>query len=150
MVVSGGTGGESIGSQGSQLSQFSQFIHNTMPAFDGSLWSIFIICYAHVVLLGALYGLCSGVGEWIDWMNKRKRYVVSYNMINPILNAGRDAGMLAYHIITSAFVSAFIVGTYPISLPTLIFFAKAETDDEKASRGMDRFKCDDDSDDDSQ
>lgn len=90
------------------------------------------MAYAGVVGLGAVYGFGRGTVNWINWLSKRKQMKLKDNrfinadMINPILNVGKDAGYLGWYAVSSALVSGFIVGTYPVSVPALLFFSEKE------------------------
>lgn len=90
------------------------------------------LAYATVVGLGAIYGFLCGTGNWTNWLSQRKQIklkdnrLVNADMVNPILNVGRDAGYLGWHAVSSAAVSGFIVGTYPVSVPALLLFSDKE------------------------
>lgn len=92
------------------------------------------LAYATVVGLGTIYGFLRGTGNWISWISKRKQMklkdnrLVNADMVNPIINVGRDAGYLGWHAVSSAIVSGFIVGTYPVSVPGLLLFSEKEND----------------------
>lgn len=90
--------------------------------------------YLLSVGLGTSYGFIQGTCNWFTWLSKREQVKLKANrhvnvdMINPILNVGRDVGYLGWHSITSAAVSGFIIGTYPISIPALLLFSEKEDD----------------------
>ena len=93
------------------------------------------MAYATVVGIGTAYGFLRGTVNWVKWLSERKQMKLKDNrfinadMVNPILNVGRDTGYLSWHAISSGVISGFIVATYPISVPALISFSDKEGED---------------------
>lgn len=88
----------------------------------------------HTDMLGWLelvfFGMFNGCGNWVDWLNTRNPITLSSsskylnNLIDPIVNIGKDVGYLAWHTVTSGTLSAFVVGTFPVTVPALAYFSK--------------------------
>ena len=90
--------------------------------------------YSGTVIFGIVYGGIRGGGRWISWLDKRKRVVIKQpkwspigsEMVSPIINIGRDAGVMAWFIITSGAISGVITATFPISVPIMLQFSEED------------------------
>lgn len=88
--------------------------------------------YTGLVLIGAVYGGVKGFGRWLDWLDKRKKValrnvpVIGADLVNPIINIGKDAGNLGYNVGMASLFSALMVATSPVSVPLFLFFSEEE------------------------
>lgn len=76
--------------------------------------------YNSVVLIGALYGITKGFQHWINWRRTRKPIKIINKTLEPIVNNSVDAGQLGFQLLMTGLISAFVVGTAPISVPLII------------------------------
>ena len=89
--------------------------------------------YAGLVGTGFVFGMFNGFGNWIDWVETRNRITLLSssryinNLIDPIVNVGKDIGYLAWHTVTSGTLSALVVGTFPVTVPALAYFSKEKS-----------------------
>lgn len=78
-----------------------------------------------VVVAAALYGAIKGFGKWFQWWWHREKLIISIEIVEPVVNISRDAGMFAWFVGATAVISSIIAATCPISVPLLyLFFGK--------------------------
>jgi hypothetical protein len=82
--------------------------------------------YTYLVMVGvsAVYGGTKGFCKWTNWLQRRKRVTINQELIDPILNIGRDGGYMGYYILAGGGLSAFITASFPVSIPALSWMAK--------------------------
>lgn len=101
---------------------------NTDFDFKHSLLTV----YSILCVTGFLYGAAGGVNNWMEWMCRRSQLTIGAsdyvnNLVDPMLNIGRDAGYLGWFVMTSGTVSAFIIATFPVSVPLLAVFSNEKS-----------------------
>lgn len=80
--------------------------------------------YLATVGVSALYGGTKGFCRWAVWLRSRKRVSVNQELVDPILNIGRDGGYMGYYILAGGGLSAFITAGFPVTIPALSWMAK--------------------------
>lgn len=89
---------------------------------------LIIKVYAGAVVCGFWYGAYQGFKLWLQWYRNRRRVIsgLHADLVDPILNVGRDAGRLAFYFICGGGVSAVVVAGFPVTVPLLSIFSKTE------------------------
>ena len=96
--------------------------------FDVGVGQASLYAYLAMVAASGLYGGTKGFGKWLEWLSRRKKITVSQELIDPVLNIGRDGGFMGYYTLSGAGLSAAITGTFPVSIPLLTYFSKEVND----------------------
>jgi len=82
--------------------------------------------YSYVAMVGVagVYGAIKGFSRWCAWLGRRKRVTVNQELVDPVLNVGRDGGYMGYYVLSGGALSAGITATFPVSIPALSYMAK--------------------------
>lgn len=75
----------------------------------------------------SLGGICLGTGPYMNWKSTRKPIVITNSKINFLeetLNFQIDAGKYMCYFCLYGTISAFFTLTFPISIPSIIFYDK--------------------------
>jgi hypothetical protein len=81
--------------------------------------------YGIFVIYCAVRGLLTGINiceKW--WYERRVKYTIGNELLDPIFNLGVDIAHITFYIGTSTIMSAIIGASAPISIPIMALFSK--------------------------
>jgi hypothetical protein len=80
--------------------------------------------YFIIVFLSSLYGGCMGLCHWVTWRLHRKKIIIQYKIVEPIINASWDISRLVWEIGLLMFSSGLGTAIYPMSSPVFSIYVK--------------------------
>lgn len=83
--------------------------------------SLYVSAYICVIAISFIIGASKGLSAFFDWLRTAGQINCPIKSVEPIINISRDVGALAWYVMSSGAMSAFVGGTAPISVPILMY-----------------------------
>jgi len=90
---------------------------------------LFNVHFGIAGMFGA-YGALKGIDMFIDFLKTKKTINIKYKSLQQIVNFTCNSSVLTCYIISNSFINWFVALTFPISVPTLLYFCEEPSKDE--------------------